>query len=318
MLIGWGQNMSGNKQVFGAHFQPWPSGRLRKVSITMPTPITPRTSTARSLPAGWTGTHQDIGLAPVQFAVALASALLWAALCVVAALTSPAARAQALVPDDAMPSPLQAQVQDLLKQQALPQGADSDAASRRQPWRVEVVLGQLDPRLKLAPCDKVRAYLPEGVQMWGKTRVGLRCEHGPVRWNVYWPVTVKVWGHALVAASTLRPGKLLTEGDLRPAEVDLAAQTSPAITRVAEILGRSVVRVIEPGQGLRQDDVKARRWFAAGDPVRLTVRGEGFQVASEGLALTHGDEGRCARVRTDSGRIVCGQPVGERQVELAL
>jgi len=52
--------------------------------------------------------------------------------------------------------------------------------------------------------------------------------------------------------------------------------------------------------------------------VRLTVRGEGFQAVSEGMALTPGDEGRCARVRTDSGRIVCGQPVGERQVELSL
>ena len=80
-----------------------------------------------------------------------------------------AARAQAAGGDA-----LQAQVEGLLKQQSLPQGGTSEG-TQRQPWRVEVTLGQLDPRLKLAPCDKVKAYLPENAQLWGKTRVGLRC-----------------------------------------------------------------------------------------------------------------------------------------------
>ncbi len=257
--------------------------------------------------------RHDIGLAPVQFVAAAASSLLWAGLCALAAGVTPA-QAQSV----AVNPGLQAQVEGLLKQQAVPEGASVDAASRKQPWRVEVALGQLDPRLKLAPCDKVRAYMPEGMRMWGKTRVGLRCEQGPVKWNVFWPVTVKVWGQALVAAHALRPGNPIAETDLRLAEVDLAEKTAPAVLRAADIVGRSVVRGIEAGQSLRQDDVKARRWFAAGDPVRLTVRGEGFQMAAQGMALTPGDEGQCARVRTDSGRVVCGNPVGERLVELSL
>jgi flagella basal body P-ring formation protein FlgA len=259
----------------------------------------------------WPRPPKDIGFAPVQFWLALLSALVWVGLCGLAALASPAAHAQVL-------DTMQAQVSDLLKQQALPQGSDQDAAATKRPWRVEVTLGQLDPRLKLAPCDKVHVYVPAGMQMWGKTRVGLRCEQGAVRWNVFWPVTVKVWGQALVATAPLRPGNLINLQDLRVAEVDLAAQTSPAVTRVTDIVGRTVMRPIESGQGLRQDDLKARRWFAAGDMVQLTVRGEGFQVAAEGTALTPGDEGRCARIRTDNGRVVCGQPVGERRVELSL
>ena len=71
-------------------------------------------------------------------------------------------------------------------------------------------------------------------------------------------------------------------------------------------------------ESVRQDDVKNRRWFAIGDPVHLNVRGEGFVVASEGVALSPGDEGRCARVRMDNGRVLCGQPVGERTVEVSL
>lgn len=212
---------------------------------------------------------------------------------------------------------LQAQVEGLLHQQPLPQGSDA-AARNRTPWRVEVALGQLDPRLKLAPCDKVKAYVPDGTALWGRARVGLRCEQGPVRWNVYWPVTVKVWGQALVAAVPLRPGNIVNQADVVLAEVDLAASGSPALVQANEIVGRTVVKAVSAGQSLRQDDVKSRRWFAAGDPVRLTVRGPGFQVGSEAVALGHGDEGRCTRVRTEAGRVLCAQPVGDRLVEVTL
>jgi len=225
---------------------------------------------------------------------------------------------------------LQAQVENLLKQQPMPQnnanaasakaekGEKGEKAQKRQPWRVEVTLGQLDPRIRLAPCERVKAYLPNGAQLWGRTRVGLRCEQGSVRWNVYWPVQVKVWAQALVATVPLRPGSLVEPSDVALAEVDIAASNSPVLSNPAEVVGRAVSRAIAPGQGLHQDDVKARRWFAIGDPVRLNVKGPGFMVAAEGVALTPGDEGRCARVRTDQGRVLCGQPVGDRLVEVTL
>ena len=204
---------------------------------------------------------------------------------------------------------LRSQVEGLLRQQP---------ASGAGAQRVEVTLGQIDPRIRLAPCQRVKAYLPPGAPWWGRTRVGLRCEQGAVRWNVYWPVQVKVWGQALVATVPLKPGVTVSEADVAVAEVDLAESGVPALLRPAEIVGRTVVRSIPAGRGLRQDDVKARRWFAAGDPVRLHVKGPGFMVAAEGVAMAPGDEGRCARVRTEQGRILCGQPVGDRLVEVSL
>jgi flagella basal body P-ring formation protein FlgA len=41
-------------------------------------------------------------------------------------------------------------------------------------------------------------------------------------------------------------------------------------------------------------------------------------VAGAGEALTAGLEGMPARVRTESGRVISGMPVAERQLELAL
>jgi flagella basal body P-ring formation protein FlgA len=184
--------------------------------------------------------------------------------------------------------------------------------------RVEFTLGQLDARLKLAPCQKIQPYLPPGTRLWGKSRVGLRCMQGPVAWNVYLPVTVKVFGRAVVAATSLGQGQELAAGDLREAEVDLAEEASPALLDPADAVGRPLARALAPGQTLRQTHLKARQWFAAGETVKLVAQGAGFSVASVGQALTPGIEGQAARVRTDNGRIVTGTPVGERQVEIRL
>ncbi|HSV71024.1 MAG TPA: flagellar basal body P-ring formation chaperone FlgA [Methylibium sp.] len=212
--------------------------------------------------------------------------------------------------------PLAAQDDDPLAAQA--RALALAGAAPRPGVRVEVEPGRLDPRLKLAPCARIEPYLPPGFRAWGSSRVGLRCADGPVRWNVYLPITVKVWGPAVVATAALPAGATLSESDLQVAEVDLAASGQPAITDPAAAIGRPLALALNPGESLRASHLRARQWFAAGETVKLVASGPGFAVQSEGLALAPGVEGRAVRVRTDSGRIVTGQPVGERRVELAL
>jgi flagellar basal body P-ring formation protein FlgA len=293
---------------------------------------TPRDLPRRTLSEGSVG---DIPLTGANLTAGLMWWLLWAAVCLLAMFSSSshaqsmawAAPSAAVGAGAAQQTPelgaapvlggIQQELVNMLKGRSDQVSLEGVLPAGVRP-RVEVVLGQLDPRLKLAPCEKVNAYLPEGSRLWGRTRVGLRCEQGSVHWNVYWPVTVKVWGPAVVAVVPLKPGSLVSAADLRVAEVDLAESNSPAILKAEEVVGRSVLRVIEPGQGLRQEDVRMRRWFAAGEPVQILVRGEGFAIASDGMALSHGDEGQCARIRVDSGRVLCGRPVGERRAEVAL
>jgi flagella basal body P-ring formation protein FlgA len=184
--------------------------------------------------------------------------------------------------------------------------------------RIEVLPGMLDARLKLAPCSRIEPYLPAGARLWGSTRVGLRCSVGTVHWNVYLPVTVKVWNQAVVAATPLAAGTELTARDLMLAEVDIAAASSPTFERADLIVGRRLASVLAPGVALRADMLRARQWFAAGDPVSVIARGNGFAVSGAGEALSPGLEGQNVRVRTDNGRIVVGLPVGERRVEIKL
>lgn len=184
--------------------------------------------------------------------------------------------------------------------------------------RVEVLVGEPDPRLRLAPCERIEPFVPPTARLWGKSRIGVRCAEGPVRWNVTLPVTVKVWGPALVAAAALPAGAVIAAGDLAIAEVDFAAEPSAALADTRLATGRTLARPLARGQSVRASHLKAREWFAAGETVQVVAQGPGFRVAAEGQALNPGVEGREVRVKTEGGRVLTGMPVAERRVEVPM
>ena len=193
-----------------------------------------------------------------------------------------------------------------------------DKAAAPTAARVEVVVGQLDPRLHLAPCERIEPYLPANVRLWGKSRIGLRCTQGRTAWNVYLPIVVKVWGRALVVPAGAAAGNVLAEADLEEAEVDLAEEfTAPFFDRKL-VVGRTLAQALRPGQAVRQAHIKSRQWFAAGETVKVVAVGDGFALEGVGQALTNGIEGQPAKVRTESGRIVTGVPTADRRLELTL
>jgi flagella basal body P-ring formation protein FlgA len=184
--------------------------------------------------------------------------------------------------------------------------------------RVDIQVGPLDARLRLAPCQRIEPYLPPSARLWGRTRIGLRCVQGPSHWNVYLPITVKVYGQALVATAPLSVGSVIGGADVVLAEVDLAEDASTAMMDANLVVGRTLARAVNAGQSVRQAHLKPRQWFAAGETVQVIAAGTGFSVAGVGQALTPGMEGQTARVKTESGRVLTGVPVGERRMEFSL
>ncbi len=184
--------------------------------------------------------------------------------------------------------------------------------------RVLVLAGTPDPRLKPAPCERVQAAWPAGQRAWGRTRVGLRCVQGPVAWNLTLPLTVRVFAPAPVLAAPLPAGSVIEPTHLETTEVEWTAAAQAPLAHAEELIGRTLARSGTGGQPLHAADLKPRQWFAAGETVRIVAAGSGFSVSGEGQALTAGFEGQAARVRTEGGRIVVGQPAGERRLEVAL
>lgn len=186
------------------------------------------------------------------------------------------------------------------------------------PLRMEVALGELDSRLRLAPCARVEPYIPVGTRLWGKTRLGLRCLEGSTRWNVFLPVTVRAYGAAWLVKGNVAPGAVLTEADAMEAEVDWAEESSPIVALPSQWVGQVASRALTTGQALRQAMIKPAQVFQAGAQVRVVAQGAGYQITSDGQALSAGVVGQAARVRMDNGRVMSGVVLDSRTVKLEI
>ncbi len=181
--------------------------------------------------------------------------------------------------------------------------------------RVEVTLGQLDPRLQLAPCARIEPFLPANARLWGRSTVGLRCTQGAT-WSVQMPVTVRIHGPALVATRPLTANMPIGPEDLAVAEVEWTREPQGVVTYPQQLDNRVLTRPIAAGQPLPLAALRAPQVIAAGDPVKVTGQGRGFAVSVDAVALTAAQDGQAVRVRTDSGRVITGTARSGRRVDV--
>lgn len=200
----------------------------------------------------------------------------------------------------------------------LDQAVSAGQSSGATPLRMEVAVGALDGRLRLAACSRVEPYLPPGTRLWGKTRLGLRCADGSARWNVFLPLTVKAYGRAWVVRRDVAPGAVLGAADAMEAEVDWAEEASPVVADPAQWVGQVATRGLGTGQTVRQSMIRPAQVFQAGAQVRVVAQGAGFQITADGQALSPGVIGQLTKVRMDNGRIMSGTVLDARTVALQI
>ena len=186
----------------------------------------------------------------------------------------------------------------------------------KSPLRMVLVLGELDSRLHLAPCTRVEPYMPVGVRLWGKARIGLRCLEGSTKWNVFLPITVHAFGPAWVIKSGISAGATLMEDDAMEAEVDWSESPSPILSKSSQWLGAIATSALSTGQALRQVSIKPAQVFQIGAQVRVLAQGTGFTITSDGQAMSAGVVGQLTQVKMENGRILSGVVVDNRTVRL--
>ena len=243
-----------------------------------------------------------------------AAARLTALVCSLGLGISAAAQTQPSAPTGRLSAEWMAAAQGWVEQAV----AAAQSAQQAGPLRLETVLGEPDSRLRLAPCARVEPFVPPGTRLWGKTRLGLRCAEGVSRWSIFLPLTVKAFGPAWVVRGELAAGAVLKAEDAMQAEVDWAQEPSPILATPAQWLGQVAVRTLGTGQALRQTLLRPAQVFQAGSQVRVLAQGAGFQVVSDGLALSAGVIGQPARVRMDNGRVMSGLVSDHKTVQLDL
>ena len=181
-----------------------------------------------------------------------------------------------------------------LEQQTLPGGGE-----------VEVVVGEPDARLALAPCARYEPFVPRGAKLWGRSSLGVRCVEG-ASWTVYVPIEVRVFAPVQVAARQIARGAPVTPEDVRIDRVDLTRIASAVHGADEPLEGLVATRGIAAGEPLRRDLVKPPPILSAGDPVKVVYDGNGFAASIDGKALAPAGEGQAVRVSTANGRILTG------------
>lgn len=181
-----------------------------------------------------------------------------------------------------------------IEQQALPGGGE-----------VEVVIGEPDARLSLAPCARFEPFVPAGAKFWGRSSLGVRCVDG-ANWTVFVPIEVRVWNTVMVAARPIPRGGPVTPDDVRTERVDLTRVAGPIYGAAERLEGLVAVRAIASGEPLRRDLVRPPPVMAAGDPVTVVYDGNGFVISVDGKALAAAGDGQTVRVATAAGRILTG------------
>lgn len=183
--------------------------------------------------------------------------------------------------------------------------------------RVDIKLGALDSRIQLAACAQAEPYVPSGARPWGRTVIGVRCVSG-ANWNMLMPVTVSIWGTALVATSPIAAGVAVDATQFVPQEVEWSRESTPPVFDSAQLSGRTLVRALQAGQVLRTDMLRATPVLVSGDTVTVRISGAGFTISAQGQALSAAGVGQTVRVRTEHGRMLTGIARAGKTVEVAL
>jgi flagellar basal body P-ring formation protein FlgA len=183
--------------------------------------------------------------------------------------------------------------------------------------RIEINVGQIDSRLTLAPCARVEPSLPSNARLWGRVNVMIRCVEG-ANWNVALPVTVRVFGNALVASRALQANEPVGAADTMVQEVELSRDAGTPVSMAEQLEQRVLSRPVANGAVLRQEWFRAMPVIAAGDQVRILATGNGFAISGEGQALNQAAEGQTVRVRTETGRVVSGTARSGRIAEIKI
>ncbi|MCA3156996.1 MAG: flagellar basal body P-ring formation chaperone FlgA [Burkholderiales bacterium] len=183
--------------------------------------------------------------------------------------------------------------------------------------RVEISAGQLDTRMKLRPCNDLTPFLPQGTRLWGRAYIGIRCNERPV-WTAFIPIDVSIFTNIPVANRLLVAGETVDIDDVTLEERDITKLGANPVTSIEQVQGRVLTRGFSPGQALALSAFRSVPVIKSGDIVKVVVHGNGFSIATDGVALGQAETGQPVRIRLDNGKMLQGIAQSGRRVEVKL
>ncbi len=179
--------------------------------------------------------------------------------------------------------------------------------AKRAEQDIEITVGRIDRRLKLATCQKSpTAFLAAGAKLQGKLTVGLRCA-GPKPWTVYVPAHIKIFAVVIAAAQPLLRGSEISATDIMFVRQELSQLRSGYFTKKESVIGKVLTQNLSAGHAITPKRVKAAFLVRRGEKVTIEASIGTLKVRGKGEALKDAARGELVSVRnSQSKRIVQG------------
>lgn len=177
---------------------------------------------------------------------------------------------------------------------------ESEAAQMQ--GEIEVSIGRIDPRLRLARCDRpIEGFWPRGGRKMGSVTVGVRCD-GEVSWSIYVRAKLAVYETVVATSRPLNRGGRVAASDVELLREDVTRLSSGYYTRTEDVVGMEVRRSVRAGMVLNRSLVKAPIMIKRGETVVIIADTGSVQVRMEGKALDAGAKGEIIEVLNRSSK----------------
>ncbi|MDA9557182.1 flagellar basal body P-ring formation chaperone FlgA [Vibrio sp.] len=179
--------------------------------------------------------------------------------------------------------------------------------------QVEISASKLDSRIKATDCPTslVNTHTAKNLNT---SRVTVQVSCPADDWSIYVPVKIERLGERVVAASPLKRGQLITQGDVMIMTVSLHHSRQSGVVAIEDVIGTRLKRNVRAGNLVQRQDICI---VCKNDSVIIRATKSNLSLTSKGVALSDGQMGESIRVKNSrSQRIIHANVIGIGEVSV--
>ncbi|MFL0799133.1 MAG: flagellar basal body P-ring formation protein FlgA [Agarilytica sp.] len=183
---------------------------------------------------------------------------------------------------------------------------------------VQINVGRIDSRLRLAKCDdNLALQIKEPPHNGRNITVKTSCMNER-RWTVYVPVSIDVYSEVLVSTRSLQRGDVLQATDLEFQRLNTSTVGRGHIESLDRALGMEIKRPISRGDVVRLPYLTKPDIVRKGQTVVVSSKSRFLSVETSGVALVNGHMGERIKIKNErSNRVVQAEVIAPGKVTIA-
>ncbi len=184
---------------------------------------------------------------------------------------------------------------------------------------IQIVIGQLDGRLRLHKCTvPIEAYSLGYEMRQGLSTVGVRC-NDTKPWSLYVPVTIKNFRKVAVLKHAVTRNTVLNENDIVFKKMNINRLSSGFFDDIGRLKGKLLTQHLSAGAILTNHHIKSPMAISRGQIVTLIAKNSVIEVRMEGQAMSKGAIGERIKVKNmKTKRIVEGVIIDKHLINVNL